>query len=96
MRGRVPSILAIATLLSDSPAGAEGRYDPSYAFCMEPYDSSGVIECVYTTLEQCKMAAAGQQLGTCLKNPYYVAPPAEETPPAPPAPPVAPARSPRR
>jgi hypothetical protein len=98
MRGLVWSILAIATLLNGAPAGAEGRYDSNYPFCMEGYDSSGVIECLYTSLEQCKMSAAGAQLGTCFKNPYYVAPPPEETPPAPPAQsaPVAPARSPRR
>jgi Protein of unknown function (DUF3551) len=98
MRGLLWSILAIATLLNAAPAGAQGRYDSKYPFCMEGYDSGGVVECGYTSLEQCQLSAAGQQMGTCLKNPYYVAPPPEETSPAPPAEssPVAPTRSPRR
>ena len=75
-----------------------GRYDPDYPVCMESYGADGsVIQCFYTSMEQCKISASGSP-GTCFNNPSYVPPPAPaaaapQTEPAPPAKPAKPAKS---
>ena len=75
-----------------------GRYDPDYPVCIESYGADGsVIQCFYTSMEQCKISASGSP-GTCFNNPSYVPPPAPaaaapQTEPAPPAKPAKPAKS---
>jgi len=75
-----------------------GRYDPDYPVCIESHGADGsVIQCFYTSMEQCKISASGSP-GTCFNNPSYVPPPAPaaaapQTEPAPPAKPAKPAKS---
>jgi len=71
-----------------------GRYDPDYAVCMEVYGADGShIDCLYTSMEQCKGSASGMA-GTCFNNPTYVPPQPEPTAAqAEPAPPAKPAKS---
>ena len=72
-----------------------GRYDPDYPVCMESYGADGsVIQCFYTSMEQCKISASGSP-GTCFNNPSYVPPPepAAAVPQTEPAPPAKPAKS---
>jgi hypothetical protein len=62
--------LAVATILVVTPATAQ-RYDPRYPVCFEgKRGDSMIIDCSYTSLDQCRMTAAG--LGaTCYANPYW-------------------------
>jgi hypothetical protein len=95
-----PAAAAPAQIEPELPAKPKknmGRYDPDYPVCMEVYDQSGSrIECFFTSMEQCKQGSTATA-GTCINNPYYVAPPPEvATAPQPePAPPVKRAKSPK-
>jgi hypothetical protein len=62
--------LAVATILVVTPATAQ-RYDPRYPVCFEgKRGDSMIIDCSYTSLDQCRMTASG--LGaTCYANPYW-------------------------
>jgi hypothetical protein len=63
---------------------------------MEAYGMDGSrIECLFTSMEQCKLGTSGTS-GTCFKNPSYVPPPADaaaQTEPAPPTKPAKPTKS---
>src|ERR1700759_729853 len=78
------SIVGISMLVA-APASAQ-KYDPAYPVCSEIYGSDGsVIECYFTTMEQCKANATGMA-AICINNPYYkpsAAPAAVETAPEP-------------
>jgi hypothetical protein len=80
------------------PGKSAGRYDPDYPVCMEAYGMDGSrIECLFTSMEQCKLGTSGTS-GTCFKNPSYAPPPANaaaatQTEPAPPAKPAKPTKS---
>jgi hypothetical protein len=91
MRGRFRLSVGAGLLLVASAASAQ-RYDPSYPVCMEQYGADGsVINCFFTSMEQCK-GSAGGMAGLCFNNPYYKAPPPEATPVAEPAPAPSPAK----
>src|SRR6516164_5294374 len=99
MRAGACTILGIGVILIATPVwAAGGRYDPDYPVCIESYGADGsVIQCFYTSMEQCKISASGSP-GTCFNNPSYVPPPAPaaaapQTEPAPPAKPAKPAKS---
>jgi hypothetical protein len=81
MRAGACTILCIGAILIAAPAlAAGGRYDPDYAVCMEAYGADGSrIECMYTSIEQCKLGTTGTA-GTCFNNPNYVPRPAEAAP----------------
>jgi hypothetical protein len=97
MNGPIWLILGIGLIFTASPTWAQ-RYDPKYPVCMEVSDGDGGrIECLFTTMAQCKEGTQGGVAGLCLNNPYYVVP-APEAPPATqttPAPSASPAGSPR-
>jgi hypothetical protein len=85
MRARACTILCIGAILIAAPAwAAGGRYDPDYPICMEGVSSEGTrIDCLYTSMEQCRQGTIGGSSGTCFNNPYYVSRPAEAAPAAP-------------
>jgi Protein of unknown function (DUF3551) len=63
-------ILAAATILALTPATAQ-RYDPRYPVCFEgKLGASSIIDCSYTSMDQCRMTAAGLS-ATCYANPYW-------------------------
>jgi len=70
MRGLVRWVVGMGMIFAASSAWAQ-RYDPSYPVCMELNDDNGTrMECMYTTMEQCKQGAQSMP-GTCFNNPYY-------------------------
>ena len=70
MRGLVGLIVGTGMIFAASPAWAQ-RYDPAYPVCMELNDDNGTrMECMYTSMEQCKQGAQSMP-GTCFNNPYY-------------------------
>ena len=81
MRAGASAILGIGAILLTGPLwAAGGRYDPDYPICMEAISSDGTrIDCVYTSMEQCRQGTFGSS-GTCFNNPNYVHRPAEATP----------------
>jgi hypothetical protein len=88
------SLGMLAILIAAPASAAGGRYDPDYPVCMEAISSEGTrIDCVYTSMEQCRLGTLGSS-GTCFNNPSYVRPPAEAAPAeTEPAPPTRPGRS---
>jgi Protein of unknown function (DUF3551) len=82
MRARAYTILCIGAILIAAPAwAAGGRYDPDYAVCMEAVSSEGTrIDCMYTSIEQCRQGTIGGSSGSCFNNPNYVPRPAEAAP----------------
>jgi hypothetical protein len=84
MRGLVWLIAGTGMIFAASSASAQ-RYDPAYPVCMELNDDNGTrMECMYTTMEQCR-AGAKSMPGICSNNPYYKPPatPAAEAAPEP-------------
>jgi Protein of unknown function (DUF3551) len=81
MRAQACTILCIGAMLIVAPAwAAGGRYDPNYPVCMEAILSGGSsIDCLYTSLEQCRQATSGTS-GSCFNNPSYVPPPVGAAP----------------
>jgi hypothetical protein len=84
-----------------NPKKNAGRYGADYPVCMEALDAGGGthFDCLYTSIEQCRLGAVGTP-GTCFKNPNYVPPPpepalvqTESAPPAKPAKPTKPVKS---
>jgi uncharacterized protein DUF3551 len=82
MGARAWTILGIGAILIAAPAwAAGGRYDPDYPVCMEWLSSeSARIDCLYTSLEQCRQGTTGGSPGICFNNPAYVPRPAEAAP----------------
>jgi hypothetical protein len=81
MRARASTVLCIGAILIAAPAWAAGRYDPDYPVCMEAVSSEGTrVDCVYTSMEQCRQGTIGGSSGTCFNNPSYVPRPAEAAP----------------
>ena len=84
--------------LTASSAWAQ-RYDPAYPVCMELNDDNGTrMECMYTSMEQCKQGAQSMP-GTCFNNPYYkpsAAPAADVAPEPAPAPSPTPVKKKKR
>jgi Protein of unknown function (DUF3551) len=82
MRAAAYTILCIGAILIAAQAwAAGGRYDPDYPVCMEAVSSEGTrIDCVYTSIEQCRQGVIGGSSGTCFNNPNYVPRPAEAAP----------------
>lgn len=68
MKRSVLTGLALAAVILASPAEAQ-----EYPYCLEP-SAFTVGTCSYETLAQCQAAASGN-IGTCVANPRYVAPP---------------------
>jgi Protein of unknown function (DUF3551) len=63
-------ILVGAAILAVAPATAQ-RYDPRYPVCFEgKLGGSMIIDCSYTSLDQCRMTASGLS-ATCYANPYW-------------------------
>jgi hypothetical protein len=85
MRAQACTILSIGAILIAAPAwAAGGRYDPDYAVCMEAVSSEGTrIDCMYTSIEQCRQGVFGGSSGTCFNNPYYAPRPAAAAPAVP-------------
>ena len=94
MRGLVGLIVGTGMIFAASPAWAQ-RYDPAYPVCMELNDDNGTrMECMYTSMEQCKQGAQSMP-GTCFNNPYYkpsAAPAADVAPEPAPTPSPTPAK----
>jgi hypothetical protein len=94
MRGLVCLIVGTGMMLAASSASAQ-RYDPAYPVCMELNDDNGTrMECMFTTMEQCKEGAKSMP-GSCFNNPYYkpsAAPAAEAAPEPTPSPSPAPVK----
>jgi hypothetical protein len=67
MRSAALAILTLAAVAAD-PARAQ-TYNPNYPVCMEIYGSFPSIECAYTSLQQCRWSASGQD-ALCVMNPY--------------------------
>jgi hypothetical protein len=94
MRAGAGAILGMGAILIATSAWGAGRYDPTYPVCLEAYDDSGTrIQCLFTSMEQCKQTASGSP-ATCFNNPGYVAPAPEpvEAVAEPAPPPVKPAK----
>ena len=98
MRGLVGLIVGTGMIFAASPASAQ-RYDPAYPVCMELNDDNGTrMECMYTSMEQCKQGAQSMP-GTCFNNPYYkpsAAPAADVAPEPAPAPSPTPVKKKKR
>jgi hypothetical protein len=67
-------VLALATLAfiaasANAPAQAQ-TYDPGYPVCLQVYGRANYIECRYTSLPQCALAASGRS-AQCMINPYF-------------------------
>lgn len=64
-------ILLGATILGVVPAMAQ-RYDPRFPVCLQSWHEKGltVIDCSYTSIDQCKATASGLA-AMCLENPYW-------------------------
>jgi hypothetical protein len=85
MRGLVGLMIGAGMVVAAPSVWAQ-RYDPAYQFCMEVAEENGTrIDCLFTSMDQCKQAAKGMP-GSCMNNPFYKPPPAEATPVAEPAP----------
>ena len=65
------TFLAGVMLLAVGPATAQ-RYDPRYPVCIQVWEWGGSsnIVCGYTSMEQCRMTAAGLS-ATCYPNPTW-------------------------
>jgi hypothetical protein len=99
MHARACTILGMWAILIAAPVwAAGGRYGTDYPVCMEALDAGGGthIDCLYTSIEQCRQGTVGTP-GTCFNNPSYKPPPPEpasvQTQSAPPAKPGKPAKS---
>ena len=68
MKRSVLTGLALAAVILASPAEAQ-----EYPYCLEP-SAFTVGTCSFETLAQCQATASGN-IGTCVANPRYVAPP---------------------
>jgi Protein of unknown function (DUF3551) len=82
MRARACTILGMWAILIAAPVwAAGGRYGTDYPVCMEALDAGGGthIDCLYTSIEQCRQGTVGTS-GTCFNNPSYVPRPAEAAP----------------
>jgi hypothetical protein len=74
MRGLV-GLIGLGMVFAVSSAWAQ-RYDPSFPVCMEVAEENGShMECMFTSMEQCKEGAKGMP-GSCFNNPFYRPPPA--------------------
>jgi hypothetical protein len=66
---RIPA-LAIATVLTATPALAQ-TYDPKYPVCLQTYGiGGGYIDCSYTSLAACSATASGRA-AQCITNPFF-------------------------
>ena len=65
------TIVAGVMLLAVGPAVAQ-RYDPRFPVCIQVWEWGGSsnIDCSYTSLDQCRMTAAGLS-ATCYANPTW-------------------------
>jgi hypothetical protein len=81
MKRSVLTGLALAAVTLGSPAEAQ-----EYPYCLEP-NAFTVGTCSFETLAQCQAAASGN-IGTCVSNPRYVAPPQPAAPMPAPQPPA--------
>ncbi|MBR0872490.1 DUF3551 domain-containing protein [Bradyrhizobium tropiciagri] len=72
MRGLVLALLALGVVAA-TPASAQ-KYDSTSPVCKTNYRWGGEdTDCGYTSLEQCRLAAAGVG-AMCFDNPYYAGP----------------------
>ena len=70
------AMLLIGTIFAVSPGQAQ-TYDTYSPVCMQVYSIDGsAIGCGFTTIAECKAAAAGRG-AQCFPNPYFVAAPAK-------------------
>ncbi len=60
--------LALGAFLATS-AQAQ-TYDPAYPVCLHVYGKLSYYECIYASLPQCNLSAAGRA-AQCVINPYY-------------------------
>ena len=66
--------VTIAALLITAPVRAQ-TYDPAYPICLHVYDIDGdYISCSYTSMDQCRLAAAGRG-AQCIVNPNFTGAP---------------------
>ena len=70
------SLLVLTAAVIAAPGRAQ-TYDPNYPFCMHVYGElvGERMDCAFTSLAQCRAAAAGLP-ATCLVNPFFARAPA--------------------
>lgn len=70
MRKFVWMTLATGLIAAAAPASAQ-TYDPRFPVCIQTYGADGsTIECTFSTIEQCKLSAAGRA-AECMPNPFF-------------------------
>ncbi len=62
----------IGTIGAAAPAPAQ-TYARDYPACLHVYGPVSYIECYYTSLDQCRLSAAGRS-AECVQNPYSALP----------------------
>jgi hypothetical protein len=80
MRNLILMTLAIGIAAAAAPSSAQ-TYDPSYPVCKQVNSDASSIDCLYTTMEQCKEDVRGMS-AVCVVNPFYKSPPAPAAAPA--------------
>jgi hypothetical protein len=64
----------IVMILSAAPANAQ-TYDPAYPIRIQTVGIAGnTIECLYVSMDQCKLSASGGA-AQCITNPYFAGAP---------------------
>lgn len=70
MRKIVWMTLVAGLIVAAAPARAQ-TYDPRFPVCIQTYGAEGsFIACNFSTIEQCKLSAAGRA-AECMPNPFY-------------------------
>ncbi len=69
MRNLVVAALAIGALLAAAPAPAQ-TYDPSYPVCRKVFSDASSIDCIFTSMEQCREDIRSMS-AECVPNPFY-------------------------
>ncbi len=68
MRAPAVALLVFGTIAAPQSVCAQ-TYDPDYPVCLRIYGPDNDIECRYTSMQQCALAASGRA-AQCLVNPY--------------------------
>jgi hypothetical protein len=74
MTTRAALVWTILALGSASPvtAGMAPAFNPHYQFCIRPAGNDDGIDCRFTSMDLCRLAAG--RAGQCMINPFYVYP----------------------
>ncbi len=68
MRAPAVALLVVGAMAVPQSIRAQ-TYDPDYPVCLRIYGPDNDIECRYTSMQQCALAASGRA-AQCLVNPY--------------------------